>query len=286
MSTSALLLLGACIKYKKGDAQAQQSGALTYMYQDVPPENHGGAWRRVWNLSGPYAADAAIDEMTDRNADNWKEIARTNREGVFVQKDTTKETKYRFDGYLETDWMPILTDNVITSLTAENNFKGHRCIVPEGTTLVITNQRLIFRCTETIIAGNILAYPGNSYTGRGAGNVDIFSDVITVNGKINLSGEQGTGGANGRDGGGGRENRYDCTNGGNGGLGGNGGMILLKARKKLTLVDEASQFSVAGGAGGWGGRGGRSPGNCHNGSAGPKGSDGTLQIISPERPLL
>jgi hypothetical protein len=226
--------------------------------------------------------------MLNRDADNWTEIARTNREGVFIQSDTTKEIKYRFDGHLETEWMLPLSDTVITQLTANNEFRGRRCVVPEGTTLVIQNQKLLFRCEETIIEGNIVAFPGNSYNGRGAGSVDILGNVINIKGKIHLAGEQGSGGSNGIDGQGGREGGVRrCTAGGHGGPGGNGGVIHVYALKKLNLENEAEQLIANAGAGGWGGRGGRSPnGNhCSNGNAGAAGSSGRIQVISPARPL-
>lgn len=287
-SASALFLLCSCVNGEKSSSPGAQD-SLSYLYQDVPPETYGGPWKRVWNVVGPYAADAAVDEMLDRNTGNWSEIARTTREGIFVQKDTTREVRYRFDGILESDWMPILADTVVTQLKAENHFSGRRCVVPADTTLVISNQRLVFKCDETIIEGKIIAYPGNTYHGRGAGSVNISSNTIAISGSIHLAGEQGNGGSNGRDGQDrGRHNDTggrSCGNGGNGGPGGNGGVIQIFARKELKLSSEKEQLKVTGGSGGWGGRRGMGPGNCRDGYAGAPGTEGTIQVISPERPL-
>lgn len=280
---SSVILLSSCINgANKSDKDINaQSGNLSYLYQDVPPENPGGAWKRIWSLTGPYSGDAAVDEITNKEEDNWKEIARTNNEGVFIQKDTTQERKYRFDGYLETPWMPILVDTVVTVLPEMRNvFHGRRCIVPANVNLIIANKELIFKCVETIIEGNIVAFEA-TYLGRGAGSVEITGDIVNIKGKIHLIGEPGATGARGRDGGYVNQVHVPCTNGQSGSPGGDGGRLYIKAHKKFNLADEIllSVHSGAGGAGGAAGNGNA----CHPGNPGPNGGVGSLQIEKPEQ---
>ncbi len=255
LSISLVILLSACVNGPKKANENVNTQSLNYFYQDIAPENAGGPWKRVWSLSGPYSGDVAVDELEDNDEGNWKEIARTNRAGVFVQKDTTKERKYRFDGYLETPWMPVLKDTVVsTAPNEENIYEGHRCIVPANLNLLIAHKKLVFKCVETLIEGNIHAYV-DTYNSRRAGKVEIISDTVTIKGTINLQGEAG--GAGGQI----------------GPQGGKGGTLLIKARKKLNLVDE-SQLNVSGGQAGWGVGAFARPGI--------KGEDGTLQIDKPE----
>jgi len=256
---SAGILLSSCVNgSKKADGNVEvQSDNLSYLYQDVPPEQAGGAWKRVWSLSGLYTGDVAVDELEDRDEGNWKEIARTNRAGVFIQKDTTQEKKYRFDGTLETPWMPILKDTVVSAAPNEVNiYEGHRCIVPANVNVPIAHKKLVLKCTETVIEGNVYAYYA-TYKSRRAGKIEIISDTVTIKGNIHLIGEAG--GENGQ--------RI-------GPQGGKGGTIQIKARKKFNLDDE-SQLSVAGGQAGWGVGAAARPGVA--------GEDGLMQIEKPEQ---
>ena len=287
ISIALLAALSACVSQDNKNAKNPTNSRheMGYLYQDVAPEKYGDAWKRVWNLTGPNSADTAVDEITDKRGDNWREVARTDNKGIFIQKDTTKEVKYRFDGTLETPWMPALTDVIVTSAPANiTEVTGWRCVIPKDTTVVTLNQRLFFKCHEIIVEGTLTAYPGGTYNGRGAGSVTLEADIINITGSINLSGERGSGGSNGRDGRYAREGMsINCTDGGNGGLGGNGGTLILTAKKKFTVLDK-NKLIVEGGNGGWGGRRGGGYGNCHDGASGPKGSDGMLLINTPQNP--
>lgn len=278
-----LTLLGAsaCVNGEKAPSGGgSATGTLQYKYQDVAPEQYGGAWKRVWELSGPYADDLAIDEMTDKEEYKWVEIARTGKNGLFVQKDTTKELRYRFDGHLETPWMPALTDTVIQSLGSNGVFEGHRCIIPAGHVMIIGSATLKIKCSEIIIAGDVYAF-GGSDAGRGAGAVELEGDTVNITGKIHLIGERGVPGRNGRDGHGGRhDTRQNCTDGTNGNIGGRGGSIFIHAKKKYSLANEEF-LKVSGGPGGGGGARGMGGGTCRNGNPGPTGSDGIIQIFKP-----
>lgn len=277
---NSCLLFTSCVNTdnKASTEDGTQSGNLSYLFQDIPPDSPGGAWKRVWSLTGPYSGDLAIDEMTDKNGDNWQEIARTNRDGVFIQKDVSIEKKYRFDGHLETPWMPALMDTLVTApVDPDNQFQGRRCVVPTATTLHIGSRRLVFRCKETIIEGTIMAYSGG-YSGQSAGSVDIAGEIVSIKGAIHLIGESGYGGERGRDRVPGREGGGSpCSNGGNGTPGGRGGAIYIKALKELHL--DESLLNVSGGPGGEGGAGGS--GGCRAGAAAPAGGPGFIEITKP-----
>jgi len=278
-------LFGCESNWSQNRSQAPYNNEFNFTYENVAPSQFGGPWKRVWNLVGADISDVAVDELSNKTGDNWVEVARTNREGVFVQSDTTRAAKFRFDGVLESEWMSPLKDELVTSLSNDiSEIKGWRCVVPEGTTLTIQGGRVEFNCHEVIIAGTIQAFDQSDNSGRSAGSLSISAESISVSGNIRLVGARGISGQNGTDGhrGGGRDDGgtsgYPCSNGTSGGAGGNGGNILMEASKKITIASE-SLLSVIGGSGGGGGRAGHpgDRGRCYDGAAGTTGAEGMIR---------
>jgi hypothetical protein len=284
-----LILLSLVLPSCKKDGAKGGSGGdanFGYIFQDVAPEKFGGPWKRVWSLTGVDVADVAVDEITKKSDDNWKEISRTNNQGVYIQSDTTRELKLRFDGTLESPWMPALKDELVQSFAGPVvEQSGLRCVIPPDTTVYVENGRLDLNCDEVVIAGSIKAFPATSLSGRGAGSVLIKAKRVSILGSIDLTGETGVPGQNGADAHQIQNNQWaPCTPGKNGFAGGNGGRIIIKASEKFTLPNE-SQLSAAGGDGGFAGLGGKAKNggpSCKGGVAGANGGEGIIELDVPE----
>lgn len=284
--SSLLFSFYACNPENNKSHSSSHNGELSFVFQDVQPEQYGGAWKRVWSLSGVCTDDVAVDEMNNKSGDNWKEVARTNKDGVYVQLDTSKESRLRFDGSLETPWMPILADTLLTDIPASGTeIKGYRCVVPEGSRLILENRNVSFDCHEVIIEGSLLGFASGTSTGRSSGSVQIKADIVKISGTIHLNGEQGVSGRNGEDAsstGPRDEQPSECTNGTAGSQGGSGGNLLIIAKNKFIITSD-DQLNVRGGAGGSGGRAGRSSRRrCSAGVSGANGFDGNIQKIIPQ----